>query len=57
MWAQNYELHTKGTQMIRDFLPWAFLELMFSREQRKHDTTATLRLEARGAATGHSGQS
>ena len=37
MWAQNCVLHTKDTQMIRDFLPWAFLELMFSQEQR-HDS-------------------
>ena len=55
LWAQNCVLHTKDTQMIRDFLPWAFLGLMFSREQRKHDTTATPCVEARGAATGHSG--
>ena len=47
MWAQNCVLHTKDTRMTRDFLPWAFLELMFSREQRKHDMTATPRVEAR----------
>ena len=51
MWAQNCVLHTKDTRMTRDFLPWAFLELMFSREQRKHDMTATPRMEAQGAAT------